>query len=113
MAQIDAGKTLEDGQIPAHESPQIGALARRAGALLQEEMIVHEQTIEQDVWYDVDRERFVLSGLGATPGRFEGRVTPERLVEPGARPCFRDSAVPVSRLAAEQSSESSSFPASD
>ena len=38
--------------------------------------VVDEQTIEQDVWYDVDRERFVLSGLGATPGRFEGRVSP-------------------------------------
>lgn len=38
--------------------------------------VIDEQTIQQDVWYDVDRERFVLSGLGATPGRFEGRVSP-------------------------------------
>ena len=37
---------------------------------------ISEQEIEQDVWYDVNREEFVLEGLGAMPGRFEGRVTP-------------------------------------
>ncbi len=38
--------------------------------------VISEQEIEQDVWYDVNREEFVLEGLGAMPGRFEGRVTP-------------------------------------
>ncbi len=38
--------------------------------------IVSESKIEQDVWYDVDREQRTITGLGATPGRFDGRVTP-------------------------------------
>ncbi len=38
--------------------------------------VVNEQTIEQDVWYSVDRSTGQLEGLGATPGLFAGRVTP-------------------------------------
>jgi hypothetical protein len=38
--------------------------------------VVNEQLIEQDVWYSVDRSTGLLEGLGATPGFFDGRVTP-------------------------------------
>ncbi len=38
--------------------------------------VVSEALIEQDIWYTVDQETFTLSGLGAMPGKFEGRVVP-------------------------------------
>lgn len=38
--------------------------------------VIDEKTIEQDVWYDVDPDTRQLTGLGATPGRFEGTVQP-------------------------------------
>lgn len=38
--------------------------------------VVDEQTIEQDVWYSVDPSTGRLEGLGATPGVFEGSITP-------------------------------------
>ncbi|MEC9398548.1 MAG: hypothetical protein VX475_13060, partial [Myxococcota bacterium] len=38
--------------------------------------VASEALIEQDVWYTVDQDTFTLSGLGAMPGKFEGRVIP-------------------------------------
>lgn len=38
--------------------------------------VVNERRLEQDVWYDVNRDTRQLTGLGSTPGRFDGKVTP-------------------------------------
>lgn len=38
--------------------------------------VVDDRTIEQDVWYAVNDQTFALEGLGATPGAFEGTITP-------------------------------------
>lgn len=38
--------------------------------------IVSEQEAEQSVWYTIEEDRS-LTGLGATPGVFEGTITPE------------------------------------
>ncbi|QDG54359.1 hypothetical protein FIV42_27515 [Persicimonas caeni] len=38
--------------------------------------IVNEQEAEQSVWYTIEDDRS-LTGLGATPGVFEGTITPE------------------------------------
>ena len=40
------------------------------------DMIVSEQEAEQSVWYTIEDDRS-LTGLGATPGVFEGSITPE------------------------------------
>lgn len=38
--------------------------------------VVSESLIQQDVWYEVDRDSFTLGGLGATPGVFSGKIIP-------------------------------------
>lgn len=38
--------------------------------------VVDDRTVEQDVWYSVNEQTFQLEGLGATPGTFEGTITP-------------------------------------
>lgn len=38
--------------------------------------VVSESLIRQDIWYEVDRQSLSLSGLGAVPGTFEGKIIP-------------------------------------
>ena len=38
--------------------------------------VLDAQRIEEEIWYEVDREARTLSGLGAVPGRFEGKISP-------------------------------------